>query len=199
MTRLASIQLSTAGSSGTARAFLHTEQIHRYSISDLEQMLAACFLDDADRKRLARVEDIARKHKEVRFSVHPGETTPPEYHVYVTDPASPGARLFVCVLAPEPVIAQMLDEEPGPLFETATFQGMGTDTGTAGIQLALEAWMRRLWPDLDLPQLVVLPWPIQDVHSRLPPSPAASPAFVPRNAPALLDASDYPLPEELSA
>src|SRR5690606_11050536 len=131
------------------------------SIAELEQMLADCFLDDAGRKRVARLEDIAREYKELRLSVHPGETTPPEYHVYVTDPASPEARLFACVLAPDPVIAQMLEEEPGPLFETATFQGMGTDTGPAGVQLALEAWMRRLWPDLELPQLVVIPLPIQ--------------------------------------
>lgn len=199
MTRIATIQLSAPGGTGTARAFLPTEQLHRYALADLEHMLAACFEEDADRKRLERIEELARVDKLVRFSVHPGETSPPEYHVYVTDPADPEARLFACVLAPEPVIAQMVEEEPGPLFEVATFQGMGTDTWTAAIQLALEAWMRRLWPDLDLPQLVVLPWPIQEVHSHLPPSPATAPAFVPRNARAVLDASDYPRPEELSA
>lgn len=199
MTRMATIELSPPAFVGTSRAFLPAEGIQRYTVLQLEQMLAASFLDDADRKRLDRIEDLARTDKQVRFSVHPGETSPPEYHVYVTDPAAPDARLFACVLAPEPVIAQMLEEEPGPLFETATFQGMGTDTGMASIQLALETWMRRIWPTLVLPQVVVLPWPIQDVHSRLPPSPDAPAAFVPRNAAATLDASDYPLPEELSA
>ncbi len=198
MIRLATIRLEAPNSTGTARAFLPTSQIHRYTIPELEGMLAACFADESDRRRIDRIKELAVTHGQLRFSVHPGETAPPEYHVYVTNPDEPEVRIFACVLAPEPVLIQMLEEESGPLFETATFQGIDTDTSTAGIQAALTNWMRRLWPETEQPQSVVRPWPIEEVHSNLPPAPQVDAASIPKGALTLLPDKDFPTPEELA-
>lgn len=199
MTRIAMVELDQPGTGGLARVYLKRDLLEQYPLTELQRMLNELFVEDEDRDRLARIEVLLRTAASLRVSIYPGETSPPEYHVFIHDPASPGAPLFAFVLAPVAVISEMLADPPHLVFETATFQAVNNDTSPQALRSAVESWAARMWPGLKLPLLELRPWPIEEVHTRLPSSPVAPPQFVPRNAPVLLDASDYPLPEELSA
>jgi hypothetical protein len=196
---MAVIDLAVPGSDRAGRVYLDRDLLTQVTVSQLERHLRDHFIDPEDTDRMSLIEALLRQQETLDVAVFPGEESPPVYYAYIKDPGDPDTRLFACVLAPEPVVNAMIDQSHQPTFETATFQVMSADTAPADMRRALETWARRVWPELRLPALTVRPWPIEEVHSRPPPSPAASPAFVPRNAPALLDASDYPLPEELSA
>lgn len=199
MKRLAMVELDQPGTGGLARAYVSRDLLARYPVSELQRMLNEAFIEEEDRHRLARMEALLRVGSSLRVAIHPGEASPPEYHVFVHDPDDPDAPLFACVLAPEAVISEMLVDPPHLVFETATFQVMGNDTSPQAFRCAFESWAARMWPGLEVPPVDLRQWPIEEVHSGLPPSPEAPRAFVPRNAPAVLDGSDYPLPEELSA
>lgn len=195
---MAVIDLAVPGSDRSGRVYLDRDLLAQVTVPQLEEHLRDRFIDSEDDDRMELIETLLRQQPALDVAVFPGEESPPVYHAYIKDPVDPDARLFACVLAPEPVVQAMVDASHQPAFETATFQVL-PDTTPGAMRTALEIWARRVWPGLALPELAVRPWPIQDVHSNLPPPPVASPAFVPRNAPAILNASDYPSPEELSA
>lgn len=199
MTRMAVIDLMVAGSDRSGRVYLDRDLLTQVTVAQLEEHLSRRFIDSEDNERMALIEALLRQKAALDVAVFPGEESPPVYHAYIKVPGDPDARLFACVLVPEPVVKAMVDESHQPSFETATFQVMPGDTTPTAMRNALEGWVRRVWPELPLPELTIRPWPIEEVHSRLPNSPTASPAFVPRNASAVLDDPDYPLPEELSA
>jgi hypothetical protein len=198
MTRMVIVELDQPGAQGPARAFLRRDLLADYSVDRLQGMLNELFVNDDDRERLERIQAVLRTSATVQVAVYPGEASPPEYHVFVHDPEKPEAPLFATVLAPPAVMSEMLKEPPHLLFETATFQGMDTDTSPQGLRVAFNQWAHRLWSTLKLPPVELRPWPIEDVYSGLP-EPAAPSRFVPRKAPVILDVPDYPLPGELSA
>ena len=155
--KLATIELSVLGTNRVGRALLDRDLLAALGIEELERRFAAHFADEEDEARLAKIESILRAGGAVRVDVHPGETAPPEYHVYCRDPADPEARLFACILAPEAVTEALLEEPPHLLFENATFQAMSSDTSTAGLLCAVETWIRRIFPELALPSIVLRP------------------------------------------
>lgn len=199
MTRMAVVELAVPGSEHSGRVYLEAALLDQVTVAQLEEHLHARFIEPEDVERLGLIEALLRDHRSLEVVVFPGEESPPVYHAYVKVPFEPDTRLFACVLAPEPVVKEMVRESREPVFETATFQVMPADTTPTSMRNALTSWSRRVWPALQPPELTVRPWPIEDVHAGLSPSPDAPKGFIPRNAPALLDASDYPLPEELIA
>lgn len=200
MTRLAIIDLDVPGSERRGRVFLQRSLLGTTSVESLERELATRFVEDEDEPRMRLLEPLLRDNDVVQVTIHPGETSPPEYHAYLRDPLTPDAPIFACVLAPIPVIAQLLGEAPHRLFETATFQAIEGDGTAASMVAALESWGGRVWPGLKLPRFDVVPWPVESI----PITPgvvamAGAPKKAPRGAQlALLDA-DYPTAEELSA
>lgn len=164
MTPLAVIDLGVTESGHKGRAFLERELLRTTTLDDLERVFSASFVQPDDEARMRLIEQLFEKSDTVRVSVHPGESSPPEYHAYLCDPSTPEARLFACVLAPLPVIRELLAEPPHVLFETATFQAMLGDVNPTSMAHALEAWASRVWPDVNLPQFDVRPWPAEEVQ-----------------------------------
>ncbi len=166
-------------------------------MDELERRFAEHFADPEDEARLAEIEGILSSTETIVVDVLPGESVPPEYHVYVRDPREPDRRLFACVLAPEAVTDELLQASPHLLFENATFQAMSSDTSTAGLLGAVETWFRRLFPDLAVPRIVLRPWPIRDVVEDQAIHTAPKKPLI--GAAIALEVLDYPRPEELSA
>jgi hypothetical protein len=199
MTPLAVIDLDIPESGCTGRAFLERDLLQTTTLEELQRAFARSFVDAEDEPRMHLIEQLLRKARVVRVSVHPGESSPPEYHAYLNDPATPETRLFACVLAPLSVIRELLSEPPHVLFETATFQAMLGDVTPSSMVTALEAWGRRVWPELELPKLDVRPWPIEQVHGPTLGAAAGEPRKAPPGAQPTLPDVDYPTVEELSA
>jgi|GEM_PF-1537013 len=195
--KVATIQLGVAGTTRQGRAFLDRALLVTVGVEELERRFAEHFANDEDEARLKKIEHVLRAGERVRVDVHPGESAPPEYHVYFRDPTEPESRLFACVLAPEAVTATLLGQPPHLLFENATFQAMSSDTSTTGLLCAVETWIDRLFPEIKMPPITLSPWPIMEViessETPLVPKPPIGGALP------LLEARDYPFPEELSA
>lgn len=117
--KVATVELSLPGTNRVGRALLDRDLLATLDVAELEQRLAAHFADEEDEARLAKIEKILQTSETVRVDVLPGETAPPEYHVYFRDPADPQTRLFACVLAPEAVTEALLNEPPHLLFKAA--------------------------------------------------------------------------------
>lgn len=197
MTRLAIIDLDVDASGRTGRAFLDRELLKTITTDELERNLADAFVQPEDEARMQLLERLLSENQVVQVSIHPGELSPPEYHVYLSNPHDPKVPLFACVLAPLPVISQLLEEPPFLLFETATFQALFGDSTHASMVAAVEAWARRVWPGLKLPRFDVRPWPLQHVPEAVD-LPKKGPRK-PLGAPTVLPQGDYPTREELSA
>lgn len=195
--KLATVELSVPGTNHVGRALLDRELLSILGLEELERRFAADFADAEDEARLVRIENVLRASDTLRVDVHPGEAAPPEYHVYFRDPADSEARLFACVLAPEAVTEALLQEPPHLLFENATFQAMSNDTSTAGLLCAVEIWVQRIFPEIALPSIVLRPWPIIEVAEDL--GARASPKGPLVGVLPVLETSDYPIPQELSA
>lgn len=198
MTRLAVIDLEVEKGGRSGRVFLERDLLERVTIAELEAELARQFIDPDDEDRMRLIEELLRQHETVQVAVFPGEESPPEYHAYVKDPGNPSSRWFACVLAPNPILYELVAEPPHALFETATFQVMAAEASPASMLAAIESWAKRVWPLLTLPKFEVLPWPVEEVHVEQLPLPD-HPKGTPRGAPARLPGTDYVLPEELSA
>lgn len=151
MTRLAVIDFDIPPSGRKGRAILERELLRTTTLDELEQAFANGFVQEEDEPRMRLIERLLQASSVVPVSVHPGMGSPPEYHAFLHDPASPETRLFACVLAPLPVILELLTESPHVLFETATFQALLGDVTPASMVAALDAWARRLWPELEPP------------------------------------------------
>lgn len=195
---LVTIELDVPGSSRRGRVFFTGELYGSVPLERLEAELAAAFIAPEDEARFKRIEDLLSRGATQQVAIYPGETQPPEYHMYLRDPALPEAPLFGCVLAPEAVVVSLLEEAPQILFETAIFQAMPNDTSPAALLAGVELWARRVFPDLKLPRFELFPWPVESLHV------GAAAAKVERNGPARgallsLPANDYPTAEELSA
>ncbi len=198
MTRIATIELQHPQLGTTSRVFLARELLSRLTVEELEKQLGEHFSDDEDAARMVRIEAILRSGAPVCVSVHPGETSPPEYHAFVVDPAEPDTPLFATVLAPPSVVAELVAETPHVVMETATFQAMDSDVSLSGLRAAIERWAKRVFPALELPRFEVRPWPVEEVHSFLPPATDQSKGnVVPAGAPSELQRTDFPTPEEL--
>lgn len=168
------------------------------AIDELESRLRDTFVEPDDEVRLDRIQSVLVQNESVQLSVYPGESTPPEYHVYVRDPQS-DEELSGCVLAPPPVVAELVAAAPHLVFETASFQACPEDTSPAGLLTGIKRWMARVWPDIDVPRIDLRPWPVHEVHSGLPPAPNVRAGVVPKGAPSELPQTDFPTAEDLSA
>lgn len=192
------VDLDVRGSDQKGRVFLSKELLQSVTVDQLEAELSRRFIESDDRARMERIERLLRDNETLVVSVHPGETSPPEYHAFLRDPLDPDAPLFACVLAPSAVVARHLEEPPHLVFETATYQAMETDSSVPSMRTALEHWVRRVWPGVASPSFEVKPWPIEEIHVQ--PLPVAGrPKGVPRGASQRLLTKDFPTPEEWSA
>lgn len=196
---LAVIDLEIPESGRKGRAFLERELLRTTTLHDLDQSFARGFVEVDDAPRMPLIEQLLRRSDVVQVAVHPGQSSPPEYHAYLRDPASPETRLFACVLAPLPVILELLTEPPHVLFETASFQAVLGDVTPTSMVAALEAWGQRVWPELELPKFEVRPWPSEEVHGPGVVSTTGGPKKAPPGAQPILPDGDYPTAEELSA
>jgi len=198
MTQIAVIELRAPSDGRSGRVFLDRKLLERFKLEDLEREFEAAFIDPEDEARMDLIEALLNAEQPLQVSIFPGEQSPPEFHAYFRDPNDPESRLFACVLVSEPIVRKLLEAPPHMVFETETFQIMGSDTTSASLQSAFEAWAGRLWPDRTLPKFEILPWPIEEVHGQ-PPTPPDRPKGAPRGAVASLPDTDFPTPEELSA
>jgi hypothetical protein len=165
VTHLAIVDLDMAKNSRSGRVFLDRDQLDNQTVAELKAKLEECFVESDDEERMGLIENLIDRHDVLQVVVFPGEQSPPEYHAYLRTPGAPDERLFACVLAPEPIIRQLVERGTGVVFETATFQGMQGDTTPIAMQAAVESWARRVWPGHELPRFEVLPWPIENVHT----------------------------------
>lgn len=199
MTRLATIELEVPATGQGGRVFLDRELLGRTTVEALETEFAAGFVESDDEVRMALIQQLFSENQSVRVTVHPGENTPPEYHAFLTDPRNPDVPLFACVLVPMPVVSKLVSAAPYVVFESLTLQAMAADTEPRRMVVALEAWARRVWPQMRLPRFELSPWPVWEVSVSSPEMPSVVSNVVPLGASASLDVSDYPTPEELSA
>jgi len=158
------IELSLPERHRAGRVFLEANLLPTVSLMELTRQLDQTFIEEEDQERMDLLERLLLNHESLQVTVFPGEETPPVYHAYIRDPLDTEAQLFACVLAPKPVISSLIASEPHVVFETATFQALDGDSSPATLQRGIEAWAGRVWPDLELPRLEVVPWPIEEVH-----------------------------------
>lgn len=198
MIQLAIIDLKVPGTEQFGRVFLDRGLFTQRSIADLEKQLGHEFNDPEDVERMTRIREIFSKRDKVVLSIYPGEEPPPAYFVYLRDPEDADTELFACVLAPPALVRLMVEESRATIFETASFQVLSDDTTFSALQAAIETWIQRVWPELDVPRLEIRPWPIEEVYSQ-PSLPPNRPTGVPKGAPACLPQTDFPTVEELRA
>jgi hypothetical protein len=155
--RLATIELEIPETGENGRVFLNRELLRETTVAILEKEFAATFVEPEDAPRMALIRQLLLPslNTPIVVTVHPSEISPPEFHAFLKDPSSPCEPLFACVLAPMPVVAEMVAAAPQIVFETATFQAMAADTAPSKILAALEAWSRRMWPELPVPKFVL--------------------------------------------
>jgi hypothetical protein len=192
------IELELPSSGRRGRAFLDRDLLNSNTIAVLERDLAENFVQPEDVVRTQLLERLLGESELVHVSIHPGELSPPEYHVYFRDQQAPETPLFGCILAPLPVISEMLAEPPHILLETATFQAMLGDNTPAAMIAALEDWSRRVWPQMKVPRFDVRPWPVETVPDTIELK-TSNLRKVPAGAGADLRMGDYPTSKELSA
>lgn len=201
MTPLVVVELEIPGSKQRGRAFLAREHWAHPSIDLLERELSTHFVEAEDPPRLCHLERIVSSGLPIRTTVHPGFSSPPEYHAYLHDPES-NAPLLACVLAPLAVIVEMIAEPPHAVFETATFQAIGVETTPFALCRGLEEWASRVWPNFAKPEFDLHPWPIETVEpiaQRDAKIAKTSPNQAPEGALPILEVGDYPNDEELRA
>ncbi len=196
MTRLATIELEDPTTGQGGRVFLDRELLYTTTVEALEQEFVGAFVEPDDEPRMALLQQLFSRNESVLITVHPGENKPPEYHAFLKDPGNPNVPIFACVLAPMPVIVELVGRAPHVVFETAAFQAMAAETEPARMLAALEAWARRVWPTLRLPRFELSPWPVEEIAATPIPMPLVAARRAPIGAPAFLDRSDYPTPEE---
>jgi hypothetical protein len=155
---LASVELRIPNSDWWGRAFLPVAVLSSVSVDDLTAALSRTFVSDEDIERLALLKH-ALARTAVTVETYPGETTPQELHVYLRVAEVSDDPIFACVLAPPPVVRELASRPPHVVMETASFQAMGGDVTNASITSAVEAWVRRMWPTLRVPTLLLSPWP----------------------------------------
>ena len=155
---LASIELRVLNSDRWGRAFLPVDVLSSVSLDKLAAAFNRTFIEDDDAERLALLER-ALARAAVTVETYPGETPPQELHVYLRVAEVSGDPIFACVLASPPVIRELASRPPHVVMETASFQAMGGDVTNASITSAVEAWIRRMWPALRVPSLLLSPWP----------------------------------------
>ena len=142
MPKLTSFELSlTTGQKG--RVFGHVNSMMPEHVEALTKELERRFIEEDDVHRLGLLKMIlARETLEVK--VYPEEEDPQHLHAYVESSNGP---LFACVLIRKSYLEQ-LKCLPEALFETACFQVIDVS-----VELALETWIRRIWPDAHVPRI----------------------------------------------
>jgi hypothetical protein len=157
--QLASVDLRVPGSSRHGRAFFPAGELTHFNVPELASQLARCFIEDDDGQRLELLGQALTQNA-VTVEVYRGESAPHELHAYFHAPAVSSSPIFACVLAPKAVVEHLVATPPGIVFETAALQVIDADPTSAAIVAAIEAWMRRIWPDAQqLPTVSLSPWP----------------------------------------
>lgn len=200
---LAAIELPVPGSSRSGRAFVPTDRLGTLQLAELASHFGRSFVEEHDEARLPLLEQ-ALAQRNVVVETYPGESSPVELHAYVRARGVSDAPLFACVLASMAVVEHLVSTPPHVVLETATLQVIGDDVSEASITAGLEAWVRRVWPHVDVPRITLREWPDMEVSRFLSTALAhrwprmhltTSPM---RNAPELLSKQDFPSPEELA-
>jgi hypothetical protein len=101
----------------------------------------------------------ALDQKTVIFETFPGETPPVELHAYVRAPQVSDAPIFACVLASLDVVEHLVAAPPHVVLETATLQVIDDEASPASVVAGLEAWIRRVWPEVTIPRIKLHQWP----------------------------------------
>jgi len=140
MSKLISFELALpTGQKG--RVFGHVDFMSPIQIEDLTKELERRFIEEEDVPRLELLKaGLVRETLEVE--VYPDESDPCYSHAYVNSSDGP---LFTCVLIKKSDLEQHL---PEVIFETACFQVIDVS-----VALALETWIRRVWPDAHVPRI----------------------------------------------
>lgn len=126
-------------------------------LDGLRTRLKTVFVDADDQPRF-HVLGEALKHSSVTIETYRGETYPYELHAYVRSSSPSASLLFACVLAAPAVVDALLTSPPHAVFETSTFQAID-DVSNAAVISGLERWVRRVWPGLEPPTMLLSPWP----------------------------------------
>jgi hypothetical protein len=155
---LASIDLEVPGSTGRGRAFVPSSAVGTVDVEGLRSYLGTCFIEEDDESRMPLLRK-ALEQRAVVFETFPGETPPVEVHAYVLAPDVSESPIFACVLASLDVVEHLVAAPPHVVLETATLQVIDAEASPASVVVGLEAWIRRVWPDLTIPRIKLHQWP----------------------------------------
>lgn len=201
-TRLAVIDLVVPGSGQRGRAILPVALLQSIPVDDLGTDLAERFIEEDDRQRFDLLEK-ALAQPAITVETYPGETSPVELHAYIRAPEISEAPLFACVLASSAVIEHLVATPPHVVLESATLQMIADDGLPSSVVSAMEDWIGRVWPDIEVPRIVLRQWPELE-RDRLLPSELTRPwprlhltTSPMRGASPSLSARDFPTTEEL--
>lgn len=140
MSKLISFELAlSTGQKG--RVFGHVDFMSPSQIEGLTKEFERRFIEEEDVPRLELLKaGLVRETLEV--DVYPDESDPCYSHAYVNSSEGP---LFACVLIKKNDLEQHL---PEVIFETTCFQVIDVS-----VELALETWIHRVWPDARVPRI----------------------------------------------
>lgn len=155
---LASVELRVLNSDRWGRVFLPVDVLPGINLREVAAAFNRTFSEPDDMERLSLLER-ALARSVVTVETYPGETPPQELHVYLRVAEVSDDPIFACVLAPPPVVRELASQSPHLVMETGSFQAMSGEVTNASITSGVEAWIRRMWPTIRVPTLLLSPWP----------------------------------------